>query len=888
MKVSALISLYNPNNLQIIKNNIEILDELGIFTVLVDDFSDKKIIFELDQILSQFKNIFFIEKQDNLGIGNSLNLGCEYLKSLGYSWVLTLDQDSVLDKNWINILFDTYKKFLFNRDDVFIFHSIPKDPDTQEIFNFFLDSTSWENVVLSHFSFTSGSVMSLLIWEKLGKFDEELFLDYVDFDLCFRARLSGYKIYGVTNSIMLHKVGERRIDSFLGRKFVLINHSPIRLYYAVRNSYILRKKYGKVYRDFKEGDRKFMIKRIIKTLLFESNKLLHTYYVLIGIVHAVFQKTGRLESFLKVKTIQKLFDIYSFDVFDTLITRKYADPRDPIRVASQKVAEEYNLSWEEIFHLRIYAEVRTRDFSSKEDISFDEIYKTLKTSYPYWKNVWEKLQTYEWEEEFNSVEIVWENYYKFHNIKRQKKTIILLSDMYLSEAQIRSLLEKCNYDLEGVKIYVSSELGLSKHRGGMFKFIREKYRTTICHLGDNFYADIVQAEKNSIFSSHFIETHIHEAEKNFIQKRKWNKIDSLFIGLLRKTRLEIYKDYYHENAKNLTRKTFSDFTTIIICPFILSFVLWLKTQKRKSEKLYFVARDGRFLYEMYKILFPEDETYYLHGSRKAWFLPCMDPENDEDYDWLYLKDHPDTFKYFSKKLEFSLELSTKMKRKFSIDDETRLKQKELKDIILNKDFTDEIRARIEQRKARLISYLLYMEVHKKKSALVDLGWTFKTLRKINKLLKSLGYFSLKGYFVSCFIEREPTYLAGEIDIFLPDGTTNLNQIQNSFLFWRNHQIIEQCFFLPPENSTLDYKVLENKVEPIFDNQITPELIYNQKFILDTIKRFSIILKNSGILKNLDYESLLLGSFKNIIRFFQNKYPYWKNLFENYVLNIDDV
>ncbi|MCX7998056.1 MAG: hypothetical protein N3A69_03770, partial [Leptospiraceae bacterium] len=164
-----------------------------------------------------------------------------------------------------------------------------------EIFYYKVSSTPFEGIGISYCAFTSGSVMSLELWEKLGKFDEELFLDYVDFDMCFRARLSGYKIYAVEKAIMKHTVGNREFYKFLNRTIVLINHSPQRNYYVVRNAYIMRKKYGKQFPEFKKGDKIFMWKRSIKAIFFEKNRIQKFFYILLGILHGFLNKKGKLK-----------------------------------------------------------------------------------------------------------------------------------------------------------------------------------------------------------------------------------------------------------------------------------------------------------------------------------------------------------------------------------------------------------------------------------------------------------------------------------------------------------------------------------------------------------------------------------------------------------------
>ncbi|MCX7998055.1 MAG: HAD-IA family hydrolase [Leptospiraceae bacterium] len=588
----------------------------------------------------------------------------------------------------------------------------------------------------------------------------------------------------------------------------------------------------------------------------------------------------------KVEPLQVIPEtlIYSFDVFDTLITRKYADSRDPIRIACIKVAKKFQLEWQELFHLRMFVEERTREDSQKEDISFEEIYDALRKNYSYWKDVWNELQQLEWEKELESVQVVWENFHLFHKLKKENRKLILVSDMYLRKTQIMDLLQQCNYDLDNVEIYVSSEIGLAKYTGNLYKHIAEnlKLNEKILHIGDNWNSDVLKAQENKIEAKHFIETHLHEAEKNLFQNVEWSETDSLFVGLLRRNRLEYFQESLLPKDKF---KSISDFTSIILFPFLLSFVLWLKQNKKPKEKLYFIARDGHFLYEIYKTLFPEDKVDYLHGSRQAWFLPCMNIESQEDYDWLFLKDHPRNWKYLANKLELPLELKNQISEKFSLLDTTELTQKKLQEILLDNEFTSSIQTIIKERRKRLISYLHYKQVGQNETAFVDLGWTLKTVSKINKLLKTENLKPVSAYFVSCFYERVPSFLAGDTKIFLNPGTENLIHVPNSHLFWSKSRGVEQVLFLPSEKSTVDYAISEKEVKPLFKEEL---LIHknNQETILKTIQRFAKLLKESEIYKKLSFETLKRGSFENIIHFLEGRYPYWLEVFSDYKISID--
>jgi rhamnosyltransferase len=138
---------------------------------------------------------------------------------------------------------------------------------------------------------TSGSIMPLSVFEKLGFFQEELFIEGVDWEMCWRAKTQNLKILLVNHVYLNHVVGDRKEFNFLGKKLHTYNYSPIRNYYSIRNYICLYKKYK---------DHKFILhffynnvfKRALAILFLESDKRKKLYALLLGAVHGLKGKLG--------------------------------------------------------------------------------------------------------------------------------------------------------------------------------------------------------------------------------------------------------------------------------------------------------------------------------------------------------------------------------------------------------------------------------------------------------------------------------------------------------------------------------------------------------------------------------------------------------------------
>ena len=82
---------------------------------------------------------------------------------------------------------------------------------------------------------TSGSMIDLDVWSRLGGFDEDLFIDYVDVDFCLRVRRLGRSIAVAASARLQHRLGARKQGQLLGWDFRPTHHAAFRHYFIARN-----------------------------------------------------------------------------------------------------------------------------------------------------------------------------------------------------------------------------------------------------------------------------------------------------------------------------------------------------------------------------------------------------------------------------------------------------------------------------------------------------------------------------------------------------------------------------------------------------------------------------------------------------------------------------
>lgn len=232
--VCAVIVTYHPTA-QTLENLPNVLAQVqGL--VVVDNGSNAD---EIDPLRKASQTIGFkmIENGENLGVAEALNQGVRWAKSEGYPWAILFDQDSRITEGFIGQLFSAWKSHP-HREQVGSIQPRYADPETH--FEAAVPRASDGSPVLP---MTSGALMPVWIFDRIGWFASEYFIDLVDWEYCFRIRAAGYLIADAKQALLLHAPGNPAETTFLGRTFHPSHHSAIRRYYISRNCIAFYRKY---------------------------------------------------------------------------------------------------------------------------------------------------------------------------------------------------------------------------------------------------------------------------------------------------------------------------------------------------------------------------------------------------------------------------------------------------------------------------------------------------------------------------------------------------------------------------------------------------------------------------------------------------------------------
>lgn len=186
----------------------------------------------------------------NLGIAAAQNAGIRQIAAGGRcSHVLLLDHDSIPDDGMIAALAEALARAGRRGDQPAAAGPAYRDPVSGRP-GYFVRYRRFgierinpvqgsDEIVHCDFLIASGTLIDLDALATIGPMDERLFIDHVDTDWCLRARALGFSLLGVPRATMAHSLGDRTIEIRLRQRRAVSVHSPLRLYYIVRNSLLV-------------------------------------------------------------------------------------------------------------------------------------------------------------------------------------------------------------------------------------------------------------------------------------------------------------------------------------------------------------------------------------------------------------------------------------------------------------------------------------------------------------------------------------------------------------------------------------------------------------------------------------------------------------------------
>lgn len=158
---------------------------------------------------------------ENKGYASGVNLGVQAALAEGTDWVLIMNNDTHVASDFIQQMTwaietagNTYALF----GPLILFHDFPQKvwyfgdkrvPGTLFTYNpYYMKPFPADTPVVMPVDFLNGCAMLIhrSVFERIGLFDDSIFMYSEEVDFCWRARQAGFKMAGIASARMWHKV----------------------------------------------------------------------------------------------------------------------------------------------------------------------------------------------------------------------------------------------------------------------------------------------------------------------------------------------------------------------------------------------------------------------------------------------------------------------------------------------------------------------------------------------------------------------------------------------------------------------------------------------------------------------------------------------------------
>jgi colanic acid/amylovoran biosynthesis glycosyltransferase len=572
--------------------------------------------------------------------------------------------------------------------------------------------------------------------------------------------------------------------------------------------------------DFKEGNNKFNQRLLCyASKIFRAKKKID------------FNKRIDFE-----KNLDKYYDlkakIYSFDVFDTILTRNFGNSSNLFKILQEKLKHS-NLEIPEDFrnnfaHWRLNAEAQAKQKFYKEGNSLEDIYKTILSKYSLPLDIRTKIMEMEIKLEMEAINPVTKIVELIKYLHKNDAKVIFISDMYLPKEVIQEMLERLEVYHPEDELYVSNTFRKTKSSGTLYKYILEKTGCRpqdMIHMGDNYHSDVVAAKELNIQSLHFKKSQYNRYEDILKEEAKGlsKDLQDDFESLAESARLARLA----ESTEASEEDELYNLGVNVAGPIFYFFTKWLlqKAQKENIKRLYFLARDGQIIYEIAKDLKKQlkldIDLRYIYASRQSTFLPATTEITEEVLRWMLLSVPYLSLRIIANRIHFDVdelveEFSKVHGKKIGADQHLlEYEIKFLERFIRNPIFSKKILT-IAAKKREII--LKYFEQEKllddENYAFVDLGWRCSIQDSIVQILRCSDKKRTKpfrGYYFGVVTKKGKFIFNNLKDgfYFAPDHPIN-HVCPTS---WRAMQVME-IFSTGDHGITMDYELKDEGVVPV--------------------------------------------------------------------------
>ncbi|MBU5477598.1 hypothetical protein KQI69_00065 [Eubacterium sp. MSJ-13] len=550
------------------------------------------------------------------------------------------------------------------------------------------------------------------------------------------------------------------------------------------------------------------------------------------------------------------YNIISFDIFDTLLLRNVANPRDVFEQVWEQ-ADDIKLtdiSKKEFMKLRMEMERRARN--KKKEFNREVVLSEIYAEFPkFIVSDIEKLERLEVETEKRVCyrnDFMWEIAKK---LSEKGKRLVLLSDMYLKKKDIVDILEVNGIDTSIFEhIIISCEERCSKQNGKLFDVLFSRLgdvdKKNIVHVGDNKNADYTQPLSAGISAVHY-DAIPDKLNSIYDYEKIRHDIPQKKILSLRKV------VSYHGMQKysdDLERQAY-EIGSSIVGPFLTTYISYVCDRLEKSEikRIYPFMREG---YILGKLLEKEAasrdmelDVRPIYISRKVTYIPSIKKIDREEIENMIgarnltvseslrlMGLEPESIEH--EILEKYGDLRWKDSHTISYSD-TTLKE-HLINVFLQKENIEKMEKYVSDQRKLLVAYLKQEIGDMENIATIDIGFFGRIQMWMEQALKIENIPYKMKHFLAIGLTGDKIYDGMDFEGYYSTFAENTDLVST---IHRTTDILEK-FISVTEGSTIGYEIKNDRIVPVKSVSVNNEKVTRASFegTLDFQKAFHAFRK----------------------------------------------
>jgi len=283
--ICAIITVYYPEK-YVITNIIKLEKQVSLI-IINDNTPD----IDNSELFFSFSKVIYRANKINLGLSAAFNKSLELNGVKESDYILFLDQDSLIPNELINKLILDYNELLKININVGCIGPVYYEENANKLMIPKIKRKLLPNIYKVDAIITSSMLTTYSMLSKINFWNEEIFLDLADWDLCWRFKSKNLKCCLTQNVVLKHKLGVSI------KRFGMLSvkeGTPIREYYQTRDCLKL------IFKDYTPIKYKIRfilmvtIRPIIHIIILPK-RYLRMKYIFLGIIDFFQSKNGPFE-----------------------------------------------------------------------------------------------------------------------------------------------------------------------------------------------------------------------------------------------------------------------------------------------------------------------------------------------------------------------------------------------------------------------------------------------------------------------------------------------------------------------------------------------------------------------------------------------------------------